>query len=104
VTSYSPQPLNYEEERRRAAAGRDYTTPAVITLLLYLLFWLPGLIANIVYWQSASRDQRIIGRQPDGKGCLVALFVVFTVLPVVGLVVLFGCSALGLLGAGLGSR
>lgn len=84
MTSQDPA-FDVELERRRAAAQRSYTTPAVITLLLYWLFWLPGFVANIVYWQQASRDEELIGREPEGKGCLMALFIVFTVLPLVGL-------------------
>ncbi len=77
-------PLNsYEDEQRRAAMTRSYVTPAVITMVLYLVLWLPGLIANIVFWQEASRTERLIGRSPEGKGCLLALFIVFVLLPVV---------------------
>ena len=80
--------FDYEEEKRRAAAGKDYTTPAVITLILYLVFWLPGMIANVVYWKQASRDQALTGHAPDGKSCLLSLFIVFTGLPVLALCVL----------------
>jgi hypothetical protein len=72
---------SYEDEQRRAAMTRSYLTPAIITMVLYLVLWLPGLIANIIYWQSASRDQRLSGHSPEGKGCLLALFVVFGALP-----------------------
>lgn len=72
---------SYEEERRRAAITRSYLTPAVLTMVLYLVLWLPGLVANIIYWQAASRDERLTGRSPEGKGCLVALFIVFTIVP-----------------------
>jgi hypothetical protein len=51
--------------------------------VLYFVLWLPGLIANIVYGLNARRDERLIGRAPDGKGCLVAMLWVFVVLPVV---------------------
>jgi hypothetical protein len=72
---------------------RSYVTPAILTMVLYLVLWIPGLIANIIYWQAASRDERTTGHAPEGKGCLLALFVVFTFLPLilvcVGLV-LFG--------------
>jgi hypothetical protein len=73
----------YEEDRRRVAMMRSYLTPAILTLVLYLVRWLPGFIANIIYWQAASRDERLTGHAPEGKGCLLALFVVFTVLPLI---------------------
>ncbi len=72
---------DYTEYRRQRAMTRSYITPAVITMVLYLVLWLPGLIANIIYWQSASRDQQLSGHAPEGKGCLLALFFVFTALP-----------------------
>ncbi len=79
-----PYPYDtYEEEQRRAAITRSYLTPAIITMVLYLLIWLPGLVANIIYWQAASRDQRLSGRAPEGKGCLLALFIVFAVVPLI---------------------
>lgn len=76
---------------------RSYVTPAVITMVLYLVLWLPGLIANIVYWQSAARDQRLSGHAPEGKGCLLALFIVFGALPLILLCV--GAAVFGLFGA-----
>jgi hypothetical protein len=45
LPSYKPE----HDYARQAAATRSYTTPAVITLVLYFVLWLPGLIANIVY-------------------------------------------------------
>lgn len=85
VAAWSPRPAPYrphdsEDERRRAARG--FTTRAVITLLLYWLFWLPGLIANIAYLSEASAEQKVTGRAPEGKGCLVSLLFVFVGLPV----------------------
>lgn len=81
-------PARDDEYRRFAAAQRSFTTPAVITLVLYFVPWLPGLVANIVYWQEANNVQRITGHVPEGKGCLVALFWVFLALPVLLLFVL----------------
>jgi len=82
------QPFDVDLERQRAAATRSYVTPAVITLILYFLLWVPGLVANIVYYIQASNDQALVGRPPDGKGCLTALLIVFIGLPVgiIGLV------------------
>ncbi len=87
---------DYAEDRRRAAMTRSYLTPAILTMVLYLVLWLPGLVANIIYWQAASRDERLAGRPPEGKGCLLALFIVFTVLPLV--LVCVGAALFGVFG------
>lgn len=68
--------------RRVNAEQKSFTTPAIITLVLYFVFWIPGLIANIVYLNEANNVQRVSGRAPEGKGCLIAMLVVFVVLPV----------------------
>ncbi len=78
-----PDDLRADDFRRFGAATRSFTTPAIITLVLYFVMWLPGFIANIVYWEEASNVQRITGRSPEGKGCLAALFWVFTIFPAV---------------------
>lgn len=86
-----------DAERQRAAAVRSYTTPAIITLVLYFVFWLPGLIANIVYWNDARKTEQLIGRAPEGKGCLTALLVVFIILPVALFFLLMVFGGLGAL-------
>jgi hypothetical protein len=67
------EPIDIDYERQRAAATRDYTTPAVITLILYFVCWLPGIIANVIYYLQAQKDEAMTGRSPQGKGCLLAL-------------------------------
>ena len=87
---------DYETERRRAAASRDYTTPAVLTLVLYFVMWLPGLIANIIYFMQASEDEKLAGHPPRGKGCLLALLIVWIAGPL--LMAVAGCVLFALLG------
>ena len=72
--------------QKQAAAQRSFTSQAVITLVLYWILWIPGLIANLIFWNEANNVERVTGKAPEGKGCLVALFIVFTVLPI-----LVGC-------------
>jgi len=55
------------------AYARSFTTPAIITLVLYCVLWVPGLIANIVYLMEANKIQQITGQAPEGKGCLTAM-------------------------------
>ncbi len=78
-----PQPNWFEVERVRATLGRSYTTPAVISMLLYLVFWFPGLIANGFYLLEAIRVERLTGQSPDGIGCLWAVLIAFN-LPLLG--------------------
>lgn len=81
------QQFDYETERRRAAVARDYTTPAVLTLVLYFVMWLPGLIANIIYYLQAAEDERLVGHPPRGKGCLLAMLIVCVALPLAGVLI-----------------
>lgn len=85
--------FDVQAERRRAAVTRDYTTPAVITLILYFILWLPGVVANIVYYLQARNDEALTGSPPRGKGCLVALLIVNLGIPLVAAVVV-GCVLL----------
>lgn len=87
--------FDYETERRRAAVARDFTTPAVLTLVLYLVLYIPGLVANIIYLYQANEVKNLTGHSPGGQGCLVALLVVFLALPVVGCGCFFLFGALG---------
>ena len=80
---HSQQHIDVEYERQRAAATRDYTTPAVVTLILYFICWLPGIVANIIYYMQARQDEAAVGREPQGKGCLLWLLIVMN-----GLIVL----------------
>ena len=80
--------IDVDYERQRAAATRDYTTPAVVTLILYFICWLPGVIANIIYFFQARQDEATVGREPQGKGCLLWLFIVMNGL-LIGSVLLY---------------
>lgn len=90
------EPFDYETERRRAAAARDYTTPAVLTLVLYFVMWLPGLIANIIYFMQASEDEKLTGHPPQGKGCLLSMLIVWVAGPL--LLVIVGCVLFAVFG------
>lgn len=58
------------------AATKSYTTSAVIVFLLYWLFWLPGLIFNLVYLRDARRMERLAGTSLPGAGCLTIMLAV----------------------------
>jgi hypothetical protein len=101
VTQIQQVAQNREAEANRPATGwqfatdaakvvirRSYTLQAVIALIMYTLFWIPGLVLNIVFLNQANKDQGETGKAPEGKGCLVWLLWVFGILPVVALVLL----------------
>ena len=83
------------------AATRTYDSKALVTLLLYLLAWLPGVVANILFLSCAKRDEQMSGVSPSGKGCLVAMLWVFVIVPIGSLVLLL--VILPLFGASFGT-
>ncbi len=89
--------VDVEQERLRAAAQRSYVLPAVLVLVLYFVMYIPGLIANIVFYLQASSDEQLVGRPPEGKGCLLGLLILGVIVPVVAIcaavVFLFGMVA-----------
>jgi len=83
--NYSHQTTQQEMEAA-LAASRSYYSPALITLALYwILFWIGGLLANIVYLNSAYNTKRISGKSPEGLGCLWALILFHVALPLCAL-------------------
>lgn len=89
--SYYPQqpfqplqpPVNqYQQWQIQGQFTKSYTTPAIITLVLYIFLWIPGLIANIVYLVEANKTRKITGVAPDGYGCLIAMLCVVAAPPV----------------------
>jgi hypothetical protein len=60
----------------KKTAPRNYYGPAFLTLALYwLTFWIGGIIANIIYINSANNVQKTSGVSPRGKGCLWVLLI-----------------------------
>jgi hypothetical protein len=81
-----------------AARAKSYTGPAILVLVLYLLLWLPGFIANILYYSDAKQTQRVAGYPLPGTGCLAVMLWLNVASLVLSL--LFSCVVvtLGLLG------
>lgn len=81
-----------------AAQQKSYTLQAVLTLVLYFVMWVPGFIANVLFYQEAKKDEALAGQSLPGVGCLRIMFFVGIaglVLSLLG-VVLFGgalCAA-----------
>jgi hypothetical protein len=96
---------SYFEAQRVAAQMKSYTGPAVLIFLLYWLFYLPGLIANYIYYQEARRMERIAGHGLPGVGCLAFMFWVNTVsvVALLALGVLAACFLLASAALGAGA-
>ncbi len=82
---------------REIARSKSFTVKAVATLVLYWLFWFPGLVANVLFLNEAKRAQEIAGEDLPGVGCLTLLL--WSNLLVIALI-LFGIFAV----AGVSSR
>jgi Protein of unknown function (DUF4236)/zinc-ribbon domain len=65
----------------------SYSRRAWAVTLLYLLGWLPGAIASVIWWWQYRRDYKATGLRPDGSRWLAVQFWCFTVLPVVYVVI-----------------
>lgn len=73
-----------QDLRTVGAAGRSYVGSGVLVLLLYLLFWLPGFIVNWIYLSAAKRDAAVLGYNPPGRTLLRVEMFLFTLLPLIG--------------------
>jgi hypothetical protein len=81
-----------------AARAKSYTGPAILVLVLYLLLWLPGFIANILYYSDAKQTQRVAGHPLPGTGCLAVMLWLNVISLVLSLVASCSVVVLGLLG------
>ncbi len=70
---HRPSP-SYEDHRKMAMASRSFTGPAVITMVCSFIFWIPGLIANILFYKEAKEVKRVTGHAPQGMGYLSIMF------------------------------
>ena len=73
---YPPYPPHHNP-RLWAAAQKNYTTNAVWGLLLYFLFWLPGLLVNCYYLYDAYQTKKVTGHNPQGMSCLWTTLILF---------------------------
>ena len=53
----------------------SFTGKAVATMVLYWLFYVPGLIANIVFYNEAKAASTRWGRDLPGIGCLATMLI-----------------------------
>jgi hypothetical protein len=81
-----------------AARIKSYTGPSILVLVLYLFLWLPGFIANILYYSDAKRMERIAGYSLPGSGCLAVMLWLNVISFILGLLGSCAVIALGLMG------
>jgi hypothetical protein len=79
-----------------AAAPASFVLPALVTLIGYVLFWVPGAVLNWYFLDDARKVARETGRDPRGMAALRVLLWLFVYLPLLGLAALV---LLGLAGA-----
>ncbi len=68
-------PWNRPQHWIPAPRMRSFRWQAFFALILYFPFFLPGLIANIIWWNQARSLHAATGIAPRGKGCLTVLLV-----------------------------
>jgi hypothetical protein len=68
---------------RATARLKSYTGAAVLVFILYWLFWIPGLIVNVMYYTEAKRTERLAGQSLPGVGCLTVMLWLNSLLAVI---------------------
>ena len=61
--------------------AKSFVSACVVTFVLYLFGWLPGLIANYLYFESAKKYKRETNIKPEGYGFLEFLSILFGWIP-----------------------
>jgi hypothetical protein len=80
----------YRRDEVIAARSKSYVAAAMVTLILYWVFWLPGIIANLLWYSEAKQRERVAGQSLPGVGCLsIMLWLNILVAGVVLLTLLF---------------
>lgn len=70
--------------------SKSFTMQAFLTLILYSLGYLPGLIANILYLSATAKSKNISGISPPGRGCLIFLLWVNLIIPIILILIAIG--------------
>lgn len=64
------EPAPPSEAEVTASRLKSYAGAAVLTFVLYLLGWVPGFLANVLFYREAKERERIAGRSLPGVGLL----------------------------------
>jgi len=92
VTQMQVPGMSAEDFEKSLARQKSYIGPAIVTFILTLLFWIPGLIANILYLREARKVQSRAGQKLTGVGCLWALLMLNTIIPFAIVIIFIGSS------------
>lgn len=85
-----------DDMERAIARQKSYVGAAVITFLVYWLFYLPGLIVNVLYLADARKTARVAGSAPAGLGCLWIMLILGLLPLIVILLLMSSCGVLAL--------
>jgi hypothetical protein len=77
--------MSISPQEQSTARALSFTTKAVAVVALYWLGWIPGFIANILFYLEAKRTERAAGKRLPGTGCLAILLGLNVVLLVIAL-------------------
>jgi hypothetical protein len=77
------------EVERAAARMKSYTGSAILVFFLYWVFWLPGLIANYLFYTEAKKMQKVAGQSLPGMGCLSLMLWINVLAIVSGILLVF---------------
>jgi hypothetical protein len=76
-----------EEFEKAVAAQRSFISASILIFFLYWLFYIPGLVSNILYFREARNKAKFAGKKPSGYNILIFLFM-WGVIPFVTSVIL----------------
>ncbi len=77
---------NHNNQMRAVATTSSVVGMAWLTLLLYCIFYLPGLIVNIIMLVKCSNIKNATGHNVPGNGCMSTLFNLFFVFPLIAFI------------------
>ena len=83
VPSATDKRFHVAAEARMKMIRQSYTNKAVLVFLLYWLFYIPGLVANIIYFHEAYVDAKNHkGIEPQGFWPLAIMLIVLGCSPI----------------------
>ena len=64
-----------------ADTPKSFTAKAVTTFILYWFFWVPGAVANVVFYKEALKERDRVKDDPDGFGFLMFMYYALFLIP-----------------------
>jgi small-conductance mechanosensitive channel len=96
------QDFEHDIAKQQVAIARtkSYTGSAILVVVLYLILWLPGFVANILYYRDARQMERMAGRSLPGSGCLGVMLwlnVISFIIGFIGMIIIVAIFGFGFL-------